>query len=269
MRRHGLRVWPRRGRTLPRCFGKELQSSKSAAKKRAENEKEHDLRQRQHVLGRGLPSWVPRVTNGDHTTLRGAGGQRVRRTKLYTHTGRREHDGPTVVGTTCRPVTVSHVVPTYSTYVTHSRHLHTTVRVSYLRPTSYGVARVPLDTLLPTRRVGYVRIFQHTLLLEHSATITLRSRGGHTPYQTFCRCSAKRLPLLSCCRLSCLLSTGGDITFLPKRDQSAAERAARGMHRALCASARARGLAAASYAIVLPLHTMRRVGIHRDVGISP
>ena len=192
-----------------------------------------------------LPSWVPRVTNGDHTTLRGAGGQRVRRTKLYTHTGRREHDGPTVVGTTCRPVTVSHVVPTYSTYVTHSRHLHTTVRVSYLRPTSYGVARVPLDTLLPTRRVGYVRIFQHTLLLEHSATITLRSRGGHTLTKrsvdvqlSGCHC---------CCRLSCLLSTGGDITFLPKRDQSAAGRAARGMHRALCARARARGLAAASY----------------------
>jgi len=129
-----------------------------------------------------LPSWVPRVTNGDHTTLRGAGGQRVRRTKLYTHTGRREHDGPTVVGTTCRPVTVSHVVPTYSTYVTHSRHLHTTVRVSYLRPTSYGVARVPLDTLLPTRRVGYVRIFQHFGgLATPSVTLSIASRRRRWP----------------------------------------------------------------------------------------
>ena len=124
------------------------------------------------------------------------------------------------------------------------------------------MARVP-DALRPLQ----TRIFQHTLLLEHSATITLRSRGGHTLTKrsvdvqlSGCHC---------CCRLSCLLSTGGDITFLPKRDQSAAERAARGMHRALCAWARARGLAAASYAIVLPLHTMRRVGIHRDVGISP
>ena len=133
------------------------------------------------------------VTNGDHTTLRGAGGQRVRRTKLYTHTGRREHDGPTVVGTTCRPVTVSHVVPTYSTYVTHSRHLHTTVRVSYLRPTSYGVARVPLDTLLPT----------HPPTRAHRNNHPPLERRTH-PYQTFCRCSAKRLPLLLPAELSSL-----------------------------------------------------------------
>ena len=152
-----------------------------------------------------LPSWVPRVTNGDHTTLRGAGGQRVRRTKLYTHTGRREHDGPTVVGTTCRPVTVSHVVPTYSTYVTHSRHLHTTVRVSYLRPTSYVRSGESTTRYATTDSACRLRAYLPT----HPPTRALRNnhppleRRTH-PYQTFCRCSAKRLPLLLPAELSSL-----------------------------------------------------------------
>ena len=159
------------------------------------------------------------------------------------------------------------------TYLQYIRHTQQTPAhdCAGVLPTSYIVRSGESTTRYATTDSA-CRL--RAYLPTHPPTRALRNnhppleRRTH-PDQTFCRCSAKRLPLLSCCRLSCLLSTGGDITFLPKRDQSAAERAARGMHRALCASARARGLAAASYAIVLPLHTMRRVGIHRDVGISP
>ena len=131
---------------------------------------------------------------------------------------------------------------------------HNSTRASRVCPCPTSV-RIPLRSGESTRCATSVT---DAHLPTHPPTRALRNnhppleRRTH-PDQTFCRCSAKRLPLLSCCRLSCLLSTGGDITFLPKRDQSAAERAARGMHRALCAWARARGLAAASYAIVLPL----------------
>ena len=157
------------------------------------------------------------------------------------------------------------------TYLQYIRHTQQTPAhdCAGVLPTSYIVRSGESTTRYATTDSA-CRL--RAYLPTHPPTRALRNnhppleRRTH-PYQTFCRCSAKRLPLLLPAELS---SLDGRRHHIPAQAGSiGCGASSSGDARALCAWARARGLAAASYAIVLPLHTMRRVGIHRDVGISP